>query len=95
MQSPCGAPVSVLKTQLRAFSYLIDSETFSSLEMIRSSSASMVFRRSSISLFLLMQSNAVLLSSVIRCTGSFLAMMVVSIISLEVKICSVVDRFGL
>ena len=63
--------------------------------MICSSSASMVFRRSSISLFLLMQSNALLLPSIIRCIGSFLSMMVLSTINLEVKICSIVDGFGL
>ena len=42
-QSPYGAQVSVLKNSFRAFSHLAESETFSSLETICNSFASMVF----------------------------------------------------
>ena len=39
--------------------------------------------------------NALLMPSMIRRADSFLAVIVLSMISLEVKICSVVDLFGL
>ena len=63
--------------------------------MIYSHSASIVFFGSSISLFLLMQSNALLISSITRCADSILALIALSIISLGVKICSVVDQCNL
>ena len=44
---------------------------------------------------MLMQSSALLISSIIRCTDLFLSVIVLPIISLEGMICSVVDPFGL
>ena len=84
--------MSVSKDSLKAFSHPTETETFSSVEMICCSSASMLFRKSSISLFLLMQPNALLISSIIWCTDSFFAVIVLSI---SVKICSIIDQFGL
>ena len=76
----------VLNTLLRVFSHLMESETLRSVKMMCSSSASMVLGKSSMSSFLFMLLNALLMS---------LLMIVLSMISLEVKTCLVVDLFGL
>ena len=76
-QSPCGASMSVLKNSLRTFPHLTEIETFSRLEMICRSSSSVLFHRSSISLFLLKQSNTLLISIIIRCIDSFLVVLIV------------------
>ena len=87
--------MSVLSTLLRVFSHLTESETLRSAEMMCSSSVSIMSCKPSMSWFLFMLLNALLMPSMIRRADSFLAVIVLSMIGLEVKICSVVDLFGL
>lgn len=89
VQSPCGAPVSVSKTSLRAFSHLRD------IQQLEDDMQLVCFNGTLQIINQFTSVDAVEGFTHNQCTNLFFVVIVLSIINLEVKVCSIFDQFGL